>query len=41
LKHLVVFSVDTIEKDEFELEKIENRSATNVVKRYILSIEEV
>jgi len=41
LKHLVLFSVDTIEKDEFELEKVENQSPANMAKRYIPSIEKI
>jgi hypothetical protein len=41
LKHLIVFSADTIEKDEFKLEIVENRRAANAAERYILSIEEI
>jgi len=41
LKHLVLFSVDTIEKREFVLEKDENQSSTNVAGLYFLSIEEI
>jgi hypothetical protein len=41
LKHLVLFSVDTIEKDEFVLEKDENQGPANVARLYFLSIEEI
>jgi hypothetical protein len=41
LKHLVLFSVDTIEKDEFVLEKDENQGPANVSRLYFLSIEEI
>lgn len=41
LKHLVLFSVDTIEKDEFVLEKDENQGPANMARLYILSIEEI
>jgi len=41
LKHLVLFSVDTIEKDEFALEKDEHQSPANVARLYFLSIEEI
>jgi len=30
LKHLVFFSVDTIEKEEFEIEKVENNKPANM-----------
>jgi len=41
LKHLVLFSVDTIEKDEFVFEKDENQGPANVARLYFLSIEEI
>jgi hypothetical protein len=41
LKHLVLFSVDTIEKGEFVLEKDENQGPANMAGLYILSIEEI
>lgn len=41
LKHLVLFSVDTIEKDEFVLEKDENQGPANMARLYFLSIEEI
>jgi hypothetical protein len=37
----VFFSVDTIEKDGFALEKVGNQSPANMAQRYILSIEEI
>jgi hypothetical protein len=37
----VLFSVDTVERDEFELEKVENHSPADMGKHYILSIEEI
>jgi hypothetical protein len=41
LKHLVLFSVDTIEKDELVLEKDENQGPAYMARLYFLSIEEI
>ena len=41
LKHLVLFSVDTVEKDGFAIEKDKNRSRASIAQRLIPSIETV
>lgn len=41
LKHLVLFSVDTVEKDGFALEKDEDQNRADVAQLYIPSIEKV
>jgi hypothetical protein len=41
LKHLLLFSVDKIERDLCVLQKDENHDPANVTQPYILSIEEI